>query len=581
MAIYLSPGVYVEEIPSGSAPIAALSTSTAGFIGIVKDEIKIPISPLMQVTETFDGDGTKKEFNLNNYPVNINANAEVLVIDTETGNSSPRTIELKLQPPPNPDYKAQFTLDSAPTNTEKVQVKYIVESVEVKNEVVLTIPSGRDLSSPTNLEGNLNQYPVNTDNTIWDIKANSRSLDKTNPDNLKIELDETNLVAKITINSAVLSGEELDLVDQNNQTKKAITITANYQVPFPTFKPVAAEEVKLCTNFNEFKKYFGDFSTDPGQKQLAHAVYGFFNNGGSRCYVSRVESTGDISDVLEKFEAIDEIAIVAAPGIDDTPTRSAIVTHCQNMGDRFAILDCKQQDEQGNSIDSSTVSGDKPDNSDYAAYYFPWIKVFDPASRIMNPNGRDEELLISLPPSGHIAGVYARVDAQRGVHKAPANEVIFGALGLDYKITKNQQDGLNPQGINCIRELNGNIRIWGARTIGGDANGEFKYINVRRLFLSLKDSIDKGTQWTVFEPNDAELWAKIRRNVNAYLTNVWRSGALFGATPQEAFYVKCDAENNPPEVRDLGQVIIEIGIAPVKPAEFVIFRISQWTGSGQ
>ncbi|GGA02026.1 hypothetical protein CYANOKiyG1_13950 [Okeania sp. KiyG1] len=250
------------------------------------------------------------------------------------------------------------------------------------------------------------------------------------------------------------------------------------------------------------------------------------------------------------------------------------------MGDRFAILDCNQKNDDQVAIDSSNVKDkDKPDDSNYAAYYFPWIQVSDPVKRILNPNGKGEDLYTSVPPSGHIAGVYARVDAQRGVHKAPANEVISGALELDYKVTKNQQDGLNPDGINCIRELNGNIRIWGARTIGGDENGEFKYINVRRLFLSLRDSIEKGTQWTVFEPNDAELWAKIRRNVNAYLTNVWRSGALFGATPQEAFYVKCDAENNPPEVRDLGQVIIEIGVAPVKPAEFVIFRLSQWSGS--
>ena len=361
---------------------------------------------------------------------------------------------------------------------------------------------------------------------------------------------------------------------EKEKAQQNIIITADYQVKFPTFNPVTANEVKLCTNFNEFKKYFGDFSLDDGQKKLAHAVYGFFNNGGSRCYVSRVASDSDISGVLEQFEAIDEIAIVAAPGIVETSTRSAIVTHCTNMGDRFAILDCAADKTP------SDVNTDKPDNSDYAAYYFPWIKVSDPASNIMNPNGKGADNYISIPPSGHIAGVYARVDTQRGVHKAPANEVIFGALGLDYKISKNQQDGLNPQGINCIRDLNGNIRIWGARTVGGDANGEFKYINVRRLFLSIKDSIEEGTQWTVFEPNDMELWAKIRRNVNAYLTNVWRSGALFGATPQEAFFVKCDAENNPPEVRDLGQVIIEIGVAPVKPAEFVIFRISQWAGSG-
>jgi hypothetical protein len=153
-------------------------------------------------------------------------------------------------------------------------------------------------------------------------------------------------------------------------------------------------------------------------------------------------------------------------------------------------------------------------------------------------------------------------------------------LGLKYYLSKAKQDGLNPKGINCIRDLNGNIRVWGARTIGGDANGEWKYVNVRRLFLFLRESIDEGTQWVVFEPNAPNLWAKITRNITAFLTNVWRTGALFGTTAQEAFYVKCDEETNPPEVRDAGQVVTEIGVAVVKPAEFVIFRISQWAGPG-
>jgi phage tail sheath protein FI len=174
-----------------------------------------------------------------------------------------------------------------------------------------------------------------------------------------------------------------------------------------------------------------------------------------------------------------------------------------------------------------------------------------------------------------MAGIYARVDQERGVHKAPANEFIRGALGLEYLVTKNEHDGLNPDGINVIRGFNGNIKVWGARTLGGDDNGEFKYINVRRLMNFLRESIDEGTQFVVFEPNNPALWQKIIRTVRAFLTNVWRDGALFGNTPEEAFYVKCDETTNPPEVRELGQVITEIGVAIVKPAEFVIFRISQ------
>jgi hypothetical protein len=234
------------------------------------------------------------------------------------------------------------------------------------------------------------------------------------------------------------------------------------------------------------------------------------------------------------------------------------------------------------------LSYDNPDNNlpqrnKNAAFYFPHIEVVDPAKQIQDQDpargvaakywGR-----LYVPPSGHIAGIYARTDEERGVHKAPANSPIRGALNVKYYISKQKQDLLNPHGVNCIRNMNGNITVWGARTIGGDKNSEWKYINVRRFFLFLSESIDEGTQWVVFEPNDPALWGKIRRNVSAFLTNVWRAGALFGLTPEEAFYVKCDAETNPPEIRDLGMVVTEIGVAIVRPAEFVIFRVTQATG---
>ncbi|WP_019503899.1 phage tail sheath C-terminal domain-containing protein [Pleurocapsa sp. PCC 7319] len=349
-------------------------------------------------------------------------------------------------------------------------------------------------------------------------------------------------------------------------------------------------EVKLCTNFSEFKRFFGGFSDNEKHNMLTHAVYGFFNNGGKRCYVVTVLDEANITaEFLEKkLAVIDEIAIVAAPGITNKVVRDNIVTHCQQTtGDRFAIFDSPEEvvDDDGNldliklnppSEDDDDETNVLPKYSNYAAFYFPWIEVNDLVEKNLNSDSNGH---IYVPPSGHIAGIYARTDVNRGVHKAPANEIVMGALGLKYKISKNQQEGLNPQGVNCIRDMNGNIRVWGARTIGGDANGEFKYINVRRVLLYLRESIEEGTQWAVFEPNDYKLWAKIRRNITAFLTNVWRDGALFGNTPAEAFYVKCDEETNPPEVRELGQVITEIGVAVVRPAEFVIFRITQWTGS--
>jgi phage tail sheath protein FI len=328
---------------------------------------------------------------------------------------------------------------------------------------------------------------------------------------------------------------------------------------------VAAGVPTLITSWEQFKNWFGNFQ--PGNKTLAHAVYGFFNNGGTRCWVVRTDgSTNATVDALEQFEAIDEIALVVVPGATSAEVQSFVISHCERVGDRFAILD----GQNTGTLTPAAIQG-STGNSNYAAMYYPRIQVFDPVT-----GGPDYVF-----PSGHIAGIYARVDTLRGVHKAPANEVVRGALGVERRLSRADQEGLNPAGINVIRELNGNILVWGARTLGGDANTEWKYINVRRLFLFLRESIDEGTQWVVFEPNDTALWSKISRNVTAFLTNVWRSGALFGNTPQEAFYVRCDATTNPPEVRDLGQVVTEIGVAVVKPAEFVIFRISQWAGPGK
>ncbi len=339
--------------------------------------------------------------------------------------------------------------------------------------------------------------------------------------------------------------------------------------PQPILFTVApAEDPQLITSWEQFKNTFGDFQS--GNLTLAHAVYGFFNNGGTRCWVARltdVSSAADVTGALQQFKAIDEIAIVAVPGALDVNVQTAVLDHCEDatLQDRFAILD----GQRASAFTPSEIQGSVR-NSDYAALYFPWINVYDPVS---NSN-------IFAPPSGHMAGIYSRVDNERGVHKAPANVVIRGAVGVESRLSKADQDGLNPPGINVIRAFDSNITVWGARTLGGDANTEWKYINVRRLFLFLRESIDEGTQWVVFEPNTPNLWAKIRRNISAFLTNVWRSGALFGTTPQEAFFVKCDADTNPPEVRDLGQVVTEIGVAVVKPAEFVIFRISQWAGPG-
>jgi phage tail sheath protein FI len=273
----------------------------------------------------------------------------------------------------------------------------------------------------------------------------------------------------------------------------------------------------------------------------------------------------DLEPSLATFDAIDEIAIVAAPGADTKQQQDALANHCQKLADRVCVLDGQRNPA---TLNFDGVKGATAVNQ-FAALYFPWIQVFDPASKAK----------IIVPPSGHVAGIYARTDATRGVFKAPANEPVLGALDVERRITRAQQELLNPKGINVIRDFSGSIKVYGARTLGGDDNGDMRYISTRRYMSFLRESIDQGTQFVVFEPNSPALWQRIIRSISDFLYNQWRDGALFGETEKKAFFVKCDEELNPPSVREAGQVITEIGVAIVKPAEFVIFRIEQITGS--
>ncbi|MCA9922403.1 MAG: phage tail sheath family protein [Anaerolineales bacterium] len=375
----------------------------------------------------------------------------------------------------------------------------------------------------------------------------------------------------------------------------------------------------LVTNWTQYQSIFGGFLADA---YLPDAVYGYFANGGGACYVTSLHSKdhepqaakprprtkkgeseeaapkdppapatpiidanaikGDATDRtgLAGLEVFDDISLIVCPDIwhgydhKDKAQQERIrliqtemITHCENMQYRFALLDtppglsAQQALEWRQFVNFDTA---------YAAMYYPWIEVADYSDR-------DEQSKM-VPPSGHVVGIYNRADAERGVHKAPANEVVLGAVDLELNLTKGEQGTLNPKGINCIRAFPGRgIRVWGARTLSSD--GSWRYINVRRLFNFVGSSLDTGLQWVVFEPNDQTLWAKVSRDISAFLKVVWRSGALFGTTPDKAFYVKVDEEINPPEIRDLGQLIIEVGLAPVKPAEFVILRISQWAGA--
>ena len=353
-------------------------------------------------------------------------------------------------------------------------------------------------------------------------------------------------------------------------------------------------KVVLVTNWAHYVDFFGSFVNDA---YLTDSIYGYFANGGGPCYVISIYATQEATEAgppqlavadfignvrdrtgLKGLEVLDIINLIVCPdvfyGYDGSPKavervkliQTAIITHCEQAHFRFALLDSPP------SLSPQEIEAWRLEilgfDTTHAALYYPWVEV-------PNLSGAG---IKRVPPSGIMAGIYHRSDETYGVHKAPANELMRGVVGLDVLVNQAEQARLNVIGINCIRPFSGiGIRIWGARTLS--RNAAWRYINVRRLFNMVGESLDQGLQWVVFEPNNRLLWAFVRRDVTVFLRRVWQSGALMGRTQDEAFYVKIDDEVNPPEIRELGQLIIEIGIAPVRPAEFIVLRLSQWAGA--
>ncbi|MEU0056344.1 phage tail sheath subtilisin-like domain-containing protein [Streptomyces sp. NPDC006334] len=527
MPSYLSPGVYVEEVASGSRPIEGVGTSVAAFVGLA------PTGPLNEPTLVTNwtqyvaafGDFTDGYYLahsvygfFNNggsaaYVVRVGGSPAGAPGDAKSpaavgGSQAPAAL-----PAGEPTQLGAFTVTATATGQSGAPL-----SVEVAD------PEGEGPAERFRLIVKDGDKAVET----FDVTAK-----KGNRSYVVTQVKERSKL--ITVAEAAPAAQ---LVRPDNQT---VTLA----VP-----PAAAAPAAPAAQ---------DGTVGPAQ---------YLGDSADR--------TG-----FGGLEAIDEVSMVAVPDLMAAYQRGAIdleavkavqlglIAHCELMGDRVAVIDPPPglNARQIRVWRQETAGYD----SKYAALYYPWIKAFDPAT--------GQARLV--PPSGHVAGVWARNDFERGVHKAPANEVVRGAVDLEIQITRGEQDLLNPIGVNCIRAFPGRgIRVWGARTLASDP--AWRYLNVRRYFNYLEESILIGTQWVVFEPNDHALWARIRRNVSAFLVNEWRSGALFGARPEEAFYVKCDEETNPPESVDVGRVVCEIGIAPVKPAEFVIFRLAQFSsGSGE
>ena len=367
---------------------------------------------------------------------------------------------------------------------------------------------------------------------------------------------------------------------------QAPAINNNVNQPVPVENP---------TQF--FRKFPPDGNTS---NMLANAVTGFFKNGGSRCYIVNTGPEGLLRGTAGKkagvdvLEQIDEVAIIAAPGLTGPGPWDILLSHCESRKDRIAVLDAPDTDPETftrvaveepptpkrKSSDkaaeeqqppSTEVPGQHPRLSEngFGALYYPWITVND---SITNQN-------VVCPPSGHVAGIYARTDAERGVHKAPANQTVREALSVTRPVSTAEQELLNPLGVNCIRVLQPEgIVVWGARTLAASSS-PWRYLNVRRLMIMVEESIRRSTRWMVFEPNDRPLWKSCERDVIAFLTVLWRGGAFMGKTREEACWVQCDEETNIQETIDQGYLITRIGVAPVKPAEFVVFEIGLSAGA--
>ena len=615
---YRAPGVYVEEIPSARQPIAGVGTNTVGFIGIVPDEIWCPVpnpnyDPVLadnvfrlQQLTTLRQPSDEQRLRLDEARLRLEqaisgAQAEVRQAEGDVA-------------------QAQTNRDDRNTDLQTAQNAPLADgaSEAERNQHARAVRTQQ--GRLTAAEEDLRQKTAVRDEKAAALERLRGLLPTPAPDGAGAGPSGTGAGPAPPVPADTPFSSEEEIEEQFSAPPEQLETPVRFR-PYHLEKFTVRARVfdtKLCTNFTEYTDLFGKFSafketrenpneTDPlkwefkprypGHHLLTHAVDGFFRNGGTRCFVARVPNANQdsLERVLGVFESIEELAILAAPGLPKNEgVWDQLEGYCESDAHQnvFAILDSPLLVEDDNqaldveALDPDHPARKMPRRSAHAAFYFPHIEVFDAAKQLQDsdPTRRVAAKYRGrayVTPSGHVAGIYARTDEERGVHKAPANAIVRGAAEVKYYISRPKQELLNPQGVNAIRLMNGDVTVWGARTVGGDRNGEWKYVSVRRFAGFLEESIKRGTQWVVFEPNDPNLWSRIILNITAFLTILWRNGALFGLTAQEAFYVKCDEELNPPEVRDLGMVITEIGVAIVRPAEFVIFRITQSTGPRQ
>jgi len=586
---YHTPGVYIREVDSGARPIASVATSIPGFLGLFVHESKVDAIAIdandgtqrvtgKVVPQLVDAQGTLSQ---SDPGAAVNALTSAFRLRRTGVRDLKKLLELN-------GHKVGITKGGA----GKTKIAAGEKAVEVDAKVLSE--QGRVISADEAAVDDL----LNTVHGTF-------PLDQPRPRTARDLLEVYGYQFQAARGTSLMGEYSVPPFAVHNKSeffRWLQSYFAQYLVETRSMAELVGREItdpddaadavfEALTSDDRLKEQFRDWLSQPSVFNFVSSVNGFYDNGGGKAYVYLLgtqDLTGSIRENqadkigLYAFDDCDDMALHVAAGLSFDQQRE-MLEHCETRKDRFAILD-------GPLV--STGDLDIPaSQKGYGAMYVPWVKVTKPSwfagdapehevpTTLRRKLVKAERGELYVPPSGHVAGLVARVDGERGVHKAPANEILMGITGLSQKINHLEQGQYNDRGVNVIRVFKDRgIRVWGARTLATMSDPQWKYVNVRRLFIMVEQSVMLGLQWSVFEPNDEYLWSKLTRDVRAYLLRVWRSGALFGSTPEESFYVKCDAETNPRYLIDAGQVNIQVGICPVKPAEFVVFSIGQWDG---
>ncbi|MDQ6423042.1 phage tail sheath family protein [Paenibacillus sp. LHD-117] len=566
MAEYLSPGVYVEEFESGAKPLDGVSTSTAGFIGLAA---RGPVSglPLLitspadfgrafgsYLSESAFGSYRYLAYAVNQFFMNGGSRCYVMRIAPEDAKSASGGGDILSVSAKNPGaWGNQVRLTLVPASKAKTQIYEVLEGNRYRVKNASGFYPGDVVQFSDGGTKQTNRI-VSVHDGILEL-ASALSGDAADT-----SLVPTKVISTSEFTLQVAYGTESETYEKASLNPEApgyiekLTGRSNLIDLHVAGTPGAAEAPYGLIAGSESESF--SFSLAGGSDGSAASI-------SPADYIGVDEGPGRRTGI-QSFIDNDVVSIMAIPGVTDPNVQLSLVAHCESLGSRFAILDLPRE---ATKVQDVLTHRDLFDSS-YCALYNPWLQVFDPL----------DKRNIFIPPSGTIAGVYSRSDQTRGVQKAPANETLRGVVGLDVQYNNGEQDILNPAGVNLIRAFTGQgIRVWGARTCS--SNPLWKYINVRRLFIFLESSIKNGSSWVVFEPNTEQLWARVQRTIDAFLTRVWRDGALAGTSPSEAFYINIGRDTMTQDDIDNGRLICVIGVAPVKPVEFVVFRMTQKTGS--